>query len=125
MIPSPTRCFQFIKLQTRRWRSFPSGPDGPLHLVTDLVLAGAAGAQVLPADGSDRECDWSCAHAHTAMSVSPEAAVAPAHCEGAADRCVHTELGGHVQRLRCNLFCEETGGEIMIMRKNSWFLELL
>lgn len=42
------------------------------------------------------------------MPVPPPTAVGPALGVGAADRCGHTESGGHLQCVRSHLFSEET-----------------
>lgn len=44
------------------------------------------------------------------MPVSPQTAVEPPHFEGPAHRHVHTEPGGHLQCVWCDLLSEKTGG---------------
>lgn len=87
-----------------------SGPAGPRRLADDIIPTGPAGPQVLPVDGFDRQRDRGGHDAHTAMPVSPQAAVGSHHREGAADRCVYTESRGHLQCVWCDLLSEKIGG---------------
>lgn len=107
-VQSSYRCL--IVLQTRRSRRVSSGPAGPHRPADDIIPAGPAGPQVLPADGFDRQRDRGDHDTHTAVPVSPPTAVGPPRCDGAADRRVYTESGVRLQCVWCDLFSEKTGG---------------
>lgn len=97
-----------ILLQTQR--CVQPGPVGPRRPADDIIPPGSASPQVLPVDGFDRQCDRGSHDTHTAVPVSPQTAVGPPRCEGAADRCVYSQSGGRLQRVWVDLLSEKAGG---------------
>lgn len=113
---SSYRCL--IPLQTPRPRRVSSGRPAPPRLADDIIPTGPDSPQVLPVDGFDRQRDRGGHDTHTAVPLSPPAAVGPPHCGGAADRSVYTESRSHLQRVWSDLFSEKTGG-----RNVGWWMD--
>lgn len=76
------------------------GTGNPWLLAYFIIPPGPVDAQVLLADGSDRQCNWCCHDARAALPVPPQAALGPPGCQGAPAGHVHPEPRGRLQPVR-------------------------
>lgn len=93
------------------------GTGNPWLLAYVIISPGPVDAQVLLADGSDRQCNW-CRHdACAALPVPPQAALGPPGCQGASAGHVHSEPRGCLQHVRPGVLSQEAyGGTVGLVR---------
>lgn len=75
-----------------------------------IIRPGPVGAQVLLADGSDRQCNWCHHDACAALPVPPQAALGPSGCQGAPAGHVHPEPWSRLQPVGPGVLSQEARG---------------